>query len=1368
MAAPEPNLTIPMKLDAFVFNESVCEGEPHDAKISPITQPNYTFLQLKDSLIQHDILEHVDLHNAIPKETNPRLNDLGTSEVRENRLGVYLHWVLPRFYRMGAAATPSAAKDHTEQRRERGLHASASANPDYTAPEFPRVPNRWLVIRSLDPHASTTVPRDAPIQAVEAWVIESDRLRSIEDEELDDADLQVDISPYIKANTEDIDLGEQAEAFIGYKESAATWGKRKDNGRKEYVNLTAVSSSNQLFVDYQPHCSNVFSTLDPFEYRVDGDSTPKKLTKAVANYYVIGWHADSTQGPFGSLKENQTRRDRLNTLPLSFNGDAQPPDVKRWLDSMQPGEILCHGAIYNVTWDRSSRPAHMPSDAASNILTGSMPVTVGTTPIDALLAYVEKHQESDLEKDLKLIAPLLRAQDEGVDAHRAASDEVQNWNFARESGGQHWYFQSSDKQEVKEPSDEDVDKLEKLNQAQRLLDSTKRQIEILRWEMFSLWWQYVSAPDTDRPRPDVEGLQERFEGLQKIARKQTGNVERLLDKLSERPQNGVMAEFYQSRDPTLLVGGIRAGWPDDYLEKLKVRLDTQLVPSKTPIDLTPYCTGVLPESLQKTAQGLIQEFVALDTANPEDLPPGHYLPLYHDRGLHGTESDPLRDQWSDTQPWAPLFLEWQAEYFHIPWKEDQEDGKEKRYWELFGKDGEGHEDKLWRFGIAPDVNLGQYKADDSRTLSGRVLLLPQPSFSLQAAIDQLFSSIDPETLKKKLPDEKQRERIKNDSYKLPFLSSPLAGFTDHLLTLAQGTHIKPLARFPGKEGLNPIQDAKTGPFQDKDLKMIDRHSELTPYGSMVQFARPVQESEPDTGEESQLHPNPFKPATHGQFRFLKLNIVDKFGQAISAIDPRYGHEEDEAIYPLLSQYYAPQTLANDPDQPNVVHPPGRDQKSYCEFVQVPPAINQPARLNSAFMMHDTRYDKNGPREYSYWRPATEWENPIWGWIVLNYVDYGIQLFLPDGTFYREVRLASPGSQQHTSASAKWLPFAPPAERPKTQQLDHLIDKLVEEDQKYLNAFLGMANQSLEKGTTAPSAYAGFLNSLVGRPLALVNAGWSLELSTDAKKPQAKTGSDIEQEPRMKLRGVQDNSKDVYRFPLKLGDKDRTSDGLVGYWNTSESPNPGNELDLSKIYTYYTSNDSSGTLHDITKDNLPHFESFWLNPDDYSVYQEKSAQQFTKDWNNRLQVFGTIIDPFLPINAYSSILPINGLQLLPWMWQQAMQKMTAFFHMGPIVVTDDVQPYYDEGKRLTGNYQLSPPEKDQTVPRSAVVLPSLQSGNWAWLQPFVDPSDTEFYNALALGKTDNRPRYQQGPYTAVEGYLQLKEPIVRPGTEKRKT
>ncbi|KAF5671395.1 hypothetical protein FDENT_10934 [Fusarium denticulatum] len=63
---------------------------------------------------------------------------------------------------------------------------------------------------------------------------------------------------------------------------------------------------------------------------------------------------------------------------------------------------------------------------------------------------------------------------------------------------------------------------------------------------------------------------------------------------------------------------------------------------------------------------------------------------------------------------------------------------------------------------------------------------------------------------------------------------------------------------------------------------------------------------------------------------------------------------------------------------------------------------------------------------SFWRPSDEWDNSIWGLLLINYANQRIQLFLQNGTFYREVRLAG---HDGTQSLPTLLPFESPYEDP---------------------------------------------------------------------------------------------------------------------------------------------------------------------------------------------------------------------------------------------------------------------------------------------------------------------------------------------------
>lgn len=234
------NITIPIDLTAFALSPSCCDGQ---SKIAPITQPDYIGLRLDESLIQHDVLDHVDFHLTSPAKFNSRLTDLGSekSDLRKNRLGIYLHWSLPRLYRAATQFADSTKPDPSLPK---------DSTTDRSQPVFPKVPNRYLVVRRL----SAQFP-DKKLPEYQTWVIESDRKRKIEDIP-DRVDLETDVTPFVAyegdpkaANV----LATQAEVFIGQRHEHSGW-QGKPNGWVEdtsssakFIDLTVMSAANPLF-----------------------------------------------------------------------------------------------------------------------------------------------------------------------------------------------------------------------------------------------------------------------------------------------------------------------------------------------------------------------------------------------------------------------------------------------------------------------------------------------------------------------------------------------------------------------------------------------------------------------------------------------------------------------------------------------------------------------------------------------------------------------------------------------------------------------------------------------------------------------------------------------------------------------------------------------------------------------------------------------------------------------------------------------------------------------------------------------------------------------------------------------------------------
>jgi hypothetical protein len=1400
MATPDV-VCIPVKLDAFVLNTSACGTWP-DSTLAPLAQPNFTWLRLDSNLMEPDVLPNHDLHNASPWYTNPRIADLTTGEPRHERMGVYLHWMLPRIYRSGS----------TEQ--------TAEGKADVQKPNFHLAPDRWLVVRRLHPgFQPANVVSSGWMKAVDAWVVESNRVRNIA-EFGDDIDIELECAPYVIGD-QATPLEQQAEIFIGaktnlFKDDAHSKGwkeMRAGPTDKNFIQLNVGGSANPLFADFTAHNSNVFSILDNFSYTDVNKNTTAYLTNATASYCVLGWHSlDSEDNLFSLGKNKLVDVFRTCFLQLMSNDGFD-------IGNAPPVRALCHGTMYQVKYTRDGMagiavPAH---DTANKLADpDSHQLTVGTTPVDSVVAYVRAHagKENATETDIQHLDTLLLKQDDDIDSQQEAMDMLQAYNFqpARDSGS-HWHFvaaqgddafgglaTSRKTQKIFTPTKDQIGKLLALNNAQAAADAAARELKSAQQELFSLWWKSCSDStwlerlakviNPKKPPPaasithnlvqNVKTLQQNYDVLIGLVTTAQSELE-----VPETPgstgtvslvEKGSQASFYLQKDPTILVPGVPNPWPSDWLDKLglKVRMASQLnvkgLPSPPPDGWTELpdiignqVTNRFPPDIAGATVALLTEFFHLRTKDKDSDSPDpdttKLPPLYHDG----------RDQWNSTQPYFPLFVEFEILYYHLDY----------HLW-VFGKpdiDNPGPSTLPHiRYGLDEDTDITQF-ANDQRTITGRILILPQPGFMISKNIERLFLATNSDDLPPDLRTRDTQKALITDTAQLQYLSAPMSGLKDNLITQLNGTHIKPSIRTPGQP-LQPLQAAisagKDAAVGDAEIRLMGIQTTKTPYANYVVF--------PDATID------PLKPVTSGQFKFKRLDIIDKFGQAISAINPAPATTVPP-VYPALSEYFHPQHLKGNRAMAKTVESNTYDK---CEFAQIPPTINQEARINASFLYFDTNL--------KVYRPCTEWESPIWGFLVVNYAEYALQVFLPDGTFYREVRRGGPSA---TTTSPRWKPFAPPkdsngAQAAQFPQLDALITQL--KDNSYLTAMFDMVDEALRSVPHTPNEYAEFLNAVVGRPLALANVGFSLELAAPPVKAQETTSPFVQPEyrnPRQKAALLTD-----YKFPVKIGDKDRVYDGLVGYFEANDGAitggaKPGNELKLGNILTYYPSAGSSSTTNISNKHrNYPTQQPYHLSTSTYTDLspnstpekQAAAALALAKAHWSQMTMLGVLMDPFSSIHFYSGILPIASLALPTWSLQSAMHRMTAFFHVGPLLVTH-AGIKYDPKAELSQTYDLAsapevhtpsdpnaPPGTEASVPKPiGVPLPSIKSADWNWLAPFVPALDTQsksgetmardtVYNPFVIEHVDNQPKFENGPYMAIEGFLQLKHAITTPDTE----
>ncbi|KAF5592084.1 hypothetical protein FPANT_5486, partial [Fusarium pseudoanthophilum] len=358
--------------------------------------------------------------------------------------------------------------------------------------------------------------------------------------------------------------------------------------------------------------------------------------------------------------------------------------------------------------------------------------------------------------------------------------------------------------------------------------------------------------------------------------------------------------------------------------------------------------------------------------------------------------------------------------------------------------------------------------------------------------------------------------------------------------------------------------------------------------------------------------------------------------------------------------------------------------------------------------------------------AIEWDQPIWGWVVINYPDSGLQFFLPDGTFYREVRLR-PDPEAMGFYPSPWLP-SHRLDDPKkvlgwdVQQLSRLVETLAKST-PYLGKFIDMVQRASATKMPAPGNVE-FGSALTGRPLALTYMACFKTDSTTATHRGQKSV------PRMFL------------LPIKIGDEKPVFDGLVGYFlpKAAEDVEQGDALDLTKIYSHFaiekpaattTTNDhkSEGPIIPITSENYPQVRAHFIMPSsaqtpaDYAMQRDLELQQSGI-------VVGALVDPFLPCHVFTAILPPKELSLPSWTWQESLARMATFFNAGPLLISSDVPSLNPENELTQGSYmtKFMDDTADNGELSRVVSLPVADMATgWAWLEPYTvknSPEETE--------------------------------------------
>lgn len=178
-----------------------------------------------------------------------------------------------------------------------------------------------------------------------------------------------------------------------------------------------------------------------------------------------------------------------------------------------------------------------------------------------------------------------------------------------------------------------------------------------------------------------------------------------------------------------------------------------------------------------------------------------------------------------------------------------------------------------------------------------------------------------------------------------------------------------------------------------------------------------------------------KYSTSGAENFVSCHLQvrltsysSKLMDSLTICSIRFEHftDQQDSIPKKIPETQTTPAMSDAPVQ-NIIKQDPENEK-IPSYVEIPRQIHQPARFNSVFVTPPKiRPDPDLP----FWQAANEHETPIWGWTVVNHANNGIQFFLKDGTFYREVRM----NRRTGLDFPEWLPFDPPKRSEENKSWD---------------------------------------------------------------------------------------------------------------------------------------------------------------------------------------------------------------------------------------------------------------------------------------------------------------------------------------------
>ena len=1255
-------IIVPIRLDALVINEPV---QKRDGNLR-WWQFNYQALG--------------EFEHAEPEAGDA---DAGTSQP-----GIYLHWSLPRALREGS----------------RGPQQDAGI-------EYPRVPNRWLVVRVQGSSARTAT----------AWVVESDCPFSEAIQTKFNLDVgqssQYLVSPEVITawqNSPDplrhgiqniatnpataLDpsgTGPQV-ANIGVGFPQGDWSERDPN----VTFLTAMAPGNDAFSTYYAHNVGVFSLYDDLA-GVDQDSL---------SYLVVGWYSNPSDDILASGKDDaQALSAILAQLEWTLADDV-----------VATGQSLYQGMTLGIDWQRNGADAPSPDPLETIRTTPNVNVSIANSTIDAFMTLVQAqlqakdHPTQTLALLWAFAYNLLPVINE-INGPTILAEEIHEAWFGSEPGGYGWAIvdKDSDGRAAVDLSPTEASWLAQLNTDQAALNQALGELFRLQWDLTATWYKlnlYPSFfPQPPTGAPDQQAVEDALDpsnpkGISAAVLSQFAAVNPLLAKVprpvwdgGNSPQDAWIAgveafatsqgldlskrtlkaipkdRYYEAGDPVVMISGVEPAHDTDPDKALRVRSTTTLITGFTVaghgVDATALGSAIPAlanvGSLPATVPALIGEFFLLDPSNAAvitstlalgDEAAVQAVMSAHDSAAYQGEL-PLFGLEPWTQGWSPLYMEWKLSYRYIPYAPTQAG---QAPWTFDGND--------YRYTPASSP------ATEVREIGGISKLSPSAQFVFKSRLDDYLRQY-PNT------DLAQLEAWIQQIDDWKFLGQQLTGFHDLLAMHDSRAFRRPVAT-------DTLGDAPAYSLAD----LAGFPTDNTPGATTLPGN--------DQGQVGSLPylPNGTTPTFHGlrsgQAFFEYLRLYDKFGRVLWLIEP--GSDTglfDAKNFPLLRDPSL--QVANAQRLP--------EYSSINAVIALPPRVLQHARLD--FDLVDA-----GDESKVYGQDAQA--NPIGGWVLPNHLDHALLLYTGAGEALGEFALFV---QVDGSKLGSWTP---PANSTITTLSDvaaaaPLVHAMITApelaSQAGFDAFLGVIDSTLWTVDPLGSRDDQNLSVLIGRPLALVRSRLQLRLQGPALRASDWPNTTLD------FTNIPDPELINFEFALRLGDQATRHDGVIGYFTGSDYSTFNSVVapDPALAQSYVT---PIGPLGSTDAPNFIHLT-------------------FAADSQELVSI---LVDPRASMHAITGLLPIKQVEVPAGLIEDALAQLAVSFAMGPILTNIKATP------TQAGVVATEP---------TAITLPSPveQGGTWTWYERAPTGTGWDGYDLI---RANASAVLEDLPMTLREGVLQL--------------